>query len=296
VDIRPRSTPGELDELEARHQQGEANVNGGQSLWLRGDAGTSELPVTADTAAALLGSGATASRRQALIVNDQTALRASLMQLHLGLAGFHMTNLADGAKAIAVGRTMRFDVIVLDIASPSVDGITVCQALRAEGPNVNTPILMLNGRGTESDQVAALATGADDYITKPFRIRDLMARIDALLRRHNRTPQSSRKRTELIERRGVLVNVEKRTAIANGQRVDLTKQEFELLHVLMSRPGIVFSREALLSKVWGGNTHVIVRTVDAVISRLRRKLEVTPHAPELILTVWGVGYKCADVD
>jgi DNA-binding response OmpR family regulator len=253
-----------------------------------------EVPVRQDMAAALSVSAGSASTRQVLVVDDETPIR-ELVQLHLSLAGFDVTELGDGARAVAVGRTVRFDMIVLDVLLPRVDGITVCQALRAQGSNVDTPILMLTARDAESDIVVGLESGADDYMTKPFGMRELMARVNALLRRHNRTARVSPHGTRVIERRGVLVDVDKRIAIANGQVVDLTKQEFELLHLLLSRPGIVFSREALLSKVWGGATYVTVRTVDAVISRLRRKLEVELHDSELILTVWGVGYKCADV-
>jgi DNA-binding response OmpR family regulator len=272
----------------------EANVNE-LSLWLRPDRlERNELPVGQAKAAPLSASVGTMSTRQALVVDDDARTR-ELVQLHLGLAGYDVTELSDGASAVAFGRAARFDVIVLDVLLPRVDGITVCQALRAQGSNVDTPILMLAARGTESDKVVGLESGADDYMTKPFGMRELMARVNALLRRHNRTAQVSPDGPGVIERRGVLVDVDKRIAIANGQVVDLTKQEFELLHLLLSRPGIVFSREALLSKVWGGDTYVTVRTVDTVISRLRRKLEVEPHDPELILTVWGVGYKCADV-
>src|SRR5262249_6123606 len=253
-----------------------------------------EMLIDQDFGAAFSASAGTAASRQALVVDDEAPVR-ELVRLHLGVAGFDVTELGDGARAVAIGRTARFDVIILDILLHDVDGITVCQALRAQGPNVDTPILMLTARDAESDKVVGVESGADDCITKPFGMRELMARIKALLRRYSRTAHMSPDGPSVIERRGVLVDIDKRLATANGQAVDLTRQEFELLHLLLSRPGIVVSREALLSKVWGGGTYVTVRTVDTVISRLRRKLEVEPHDPELILTVWGVGYKCADV-
>ena len=212
------------------------------SLWLRRDRlERNELPVGQAKAAPLSASVGTASTRQALLVDDEAPAR-ELVHVHLGLAGFDVTELSDGASAVAIGRAARFDVIVLDVLLPRVDGITVCQALRAEGSNVDTPILMLAARGTESDKVVGLESGADDYMTKPFGMRELMARVNALLRRHHRTAQVSPDGTGVIERRGVLVDVDKRIAIANGQVVDLTRQEFELLHLLLSRPGIVFSR------------------------------------------------------
>ena len=268
-------------------------MNGGHSVWLRHHAlERNTMPIEQGIAGRLSESAGTAVRRQALVVDDEAAIR-ELVRLHLGFAGFDVTELGDGSKAVAIGRTARFDVIVLDVLLPGVDGISVCQALRSQGPNVDTPIVMLTARDAESDTVVGFENGADDCVAKPFGMRELIARINALMRRHSRAAQSSG--TGVIERRGVLVDVDKRLAIANGQVVDLTKQEFELLHLLVSRPGIVFSRAALLSKVWGGDTYVTVRTVDTVISHLRRKLEVEPQDPELILTVWGVGYKCADV-
>jgi DNA-binding response OmpR family regulator len=156
-------------------------------------------------------------------------------------------------------------------------------------------MLMLSPKGSEADIVVGLESGADDYLSKPFGTRELMARVHALVRRHDRADHTSQAR-EVIERRGVLIDPHKRTATANGQRVDLTRQEFDLLHLLLSRPGIVFSRDALLAKVEGGRTYVTKRTVDALISRLRRKLEADPQDPKLILTAWGVGYKCVDAE
>src|SRR5262245_25203917 len=253
-----------------------------------------EMLIDQDFGAAFSASAGTAASRQALVVDDEAPVR-ELVRLHLGVAGFDVTELGDGAKAVAIGRTARFDLIVLDIMLHGVDGITVCQTLRAQGPNVDTPILMLTARDAELDKVVGLESGADDCLTKPFEMRELKARINALLRRQSRTAQVSPDGTAVIGRGGVLVDVDKRLAIANGQAVELTKQEFDLLHLLLTRPGIVFSREALLARLWGGDTYVTVRSVDTLVSRLRRKLEVAPHAPELILTVWGVGYKCADV-
>lgn len=249
---------------------------------------------TRDVSAAIPVSDDAAVAIQALVVDAEARTR-QLLGLHLGLAGFEVTEIADGAQALAIGRTARFDVIVLDMTLPGIDGITACQALRDQGPNVDSPILMLTATDSESDTVLALDSGADDCLMKPFGIRELVARVHAVLRRHTRTTRAALRRTGVLHRRGVLVDVDRRITVANGQPVDLTKQEFELLHILLARPGVVFSREALLAKVWGGGTYVTKRTVDTVIGRLRSKLEPDPHAPQLILTVWGVGYKCADV-
>lgn len=238
---------------------------------------------------------ATPGARRALVVDHEAAAR-SLIRLHLALAGFDVIELDDGANAIALGRTARFDVIVLDATLPEVDGLAVCSALRAHGPNTDTPLLMLSARDSEADRVVGLESGADDYMGKPFGTRELIARVKALLRRHERAGPAAAP-PAAVERRGVSLDVHKRIATARGQIIELTRQEFDLLHVLLSRPGVVFSREALVAKVRGGaDTYVTRRTVDTVISRLRQKLEPHPDKPALILTAWGVGYKCADVE
>jgi DNA-binding response OmpR family regulator len=240
--------------------------------------------------------GHVASSRQVLIVEDEAPIR-ELVQLHLGLTGFGVTEIADGRAAVDVIRSRAFDLIVLDVMLPGIDGITLCRVARAEGANTNTPILMLTARDTESDKVLGLESGADDYLTKPFGMRELMARVGALLRRAARSavpaePPPAR----LLEFARLTIDVEKRQVVAHGQAVDLTRQEFDLLQLLASRPGIVFSRMALLTKIWSGDEYVTERTVDTVVSRLRKKIERDAQDPELILTAWGVGYKFADVD
>jgi DNA-binding response OmpR family regulator len=233
--------------------------------------------------------------RRALVVEDEAAIR-EVVGLHLTLGGFDVANASDGVGALDLVRTTPFDLIVLDVMLPGVDGITVCRVARGGGPNAATPILMLTAKDTESDTVVGLESGADDYMTKPFGVRELMARVGALLRRHVRREAAEPGAARAVERRGVLLNVDKRQAHVRGQPIELTKQEFDLLHLLVGHPGIVFSRDALLGKVWGGDTYVTERTVDTVVSRLRRKIEVDPQDPELILTAWGVGYKFADAD
>jgi DNA-binding response OmpR family regulator len=180
---------------------------------------------------------------------------------------------------------------------PDFDGITVCRAVRAGTPNKVTPILMLTARDTESDKVLGLESGADDYLTKPFGIRELMARVGALLRRHQAPePPPERPDAGQFTSRGIRIDRERRTAHVGDAPVELTRQEFDLLALLASRPGIVFSRAALLARIWSGDTYVTERTVDSVVSRLRKKVETEPDDPELILTAWGVGYKFADSD
>jgi two-component system alkaline phosphatase synthesis response regulator PhoP len=231
--------------------------------------------------------------RRALVVDHDVSTRA-LARLHLVLAGFDVTELGDGANAIATGRIIPFDQIVIDAALPEVDGLAVCAAMRAHGPNKDTPILMVGVRQSEADRVIALESGADDFMGKPFGTRELIARVNALMRRQRRVEAEP---PAVIERCGVVLDLGRRVAIARGQVVDLTRQEFDLLHVLLSRPGIVLSRDALTAKIHGEEgRYVTRRTVDTLVSRLRQKLEADPDKPALILTAWGVGYKCADAD
>jgi DNA-binding response OmpR family regulator len=230
-----------------------------------------------------------------LVVEDESAIR-ELLRLHLSLAGFDVTEIGDGTRALELARTQRFDLIVLDVMLPGIDGVTICRASRVEGANVTTPILMVTARDTESDTVIGLESGADDYLAKPFGMRELMARVHALLRRAARSSEPSEAGPRAVHTGDLVIDVERRAASVRGEPIELTKQEFDLLHLLAMRPGIVFSREGLLARVWGGDTYVTERTVDTVVSRLRRKIERDAQDPELILTAWGVGYKFADVD
>jgi len=239
------------------------------------------------------GSSTNAPARKVLLVEDEAAIR-ELLRLHLSLAGFAIEEVGDGQAALERLRTTPFDLMILDVMLPGLDGITVCRTIRAQGVNMTTPILMLTALDTESDTVIGLESGADDYLTKPFGIRELMARVGAILRRnqHGAVEGAGARR---VQSHDVTLDAERRLAIVRGEPVELTKQEFDLLYLIAARPGIVFSRAALLAKVWNGDTYVTERTVDTVVSRLRRKIERDAQDPSLILTAWGVGYKFADV-
>jgi DNA-binding response OmpR family regulator len=234
-------------------------------------------------------------RRRILVVEDESAIR-ELLRLHLSLAGFDIEEIGEGAAALERTRSDRFDLIVLDLMLPGLDGITLCRAVRGQGANLATPILMLTARDSESDKVLGLESGADDYLTKPFGIREMLARVGAILRRNDRVEAHALAAARRVHSRDVTLDSERREAVVRGAAVDLTKQEFDLLYLLAARPGIVFSRAALLSKVWSDDVYVTERTVDTVVSRLRRKIERDAQDPELILTAWGVGYKFADVE
>ena len=232
--------------------------------------------------------------RRALIVEDESAIR-EIVRLHLSLAEFETEEVADGHAALDRLRAQRFDLVVLDVMLPGVDGVTVCRALRAGGPNQRAGVLMLTARDTEPEKVMGLESGADDYVTKPFGVREFMARVAAVLRRASGGPREpDRTGSGIVTSAEVTLDPERRQARVRGDLVELTRQEFEILYVLASRRGIVFSRAALIAKVWGGDTYVTERTVDSVVSRLRRKIEQDPDDPEMILTAWGVGYKFVD--
>ena len=232
-------------------------------------------------------------QRRALVVEDELPVR-ELLRLHLDLAGFDVEESADGRDALRRLRESAFNLVILDVMLPGLDGVSLCRAIRAGGPNVGTPILMLTARDSESDKVLGLESGADDYLTKPFGIRELLARVGAITRRHGRDADRAAGTKGRTSAAHVQLDPERREALVRGTRIELTRQEFDLLYQLANRPGIVYSRAALLQNVWSDDTYVTERTVDTVISRLRRKIERDPQDPELILTAWGVGYKFVD--
>jgi DNA-binding response OmpR family regulator len=235
-------------------------------------------------------------RPSVLVVEDEARIR-ELLALHLQLEGLAPTEAIDGDSGLSLARARRFDLIILDLMLPGIDGVTVCRALRRDSVNADTPILMLTARRDESDKVLGLDSGADDYLTKPFGIRELLARIRALLRRGHaaQTRPAAAGAGAAIVYKHIEIDPARRRVLVGQREVDLTFNEFELLYVLVSSPGIVFSREALLSKVWKDQTFVTVRSVDTLVKRVRKKIEADPAEPEVILTVWGAGYKAADV-
>ena len=227
-----------------------------------------------------------------LVVEDDQHIR-ELVVLHLRLEGLEAVSAGDGAEGLRTARSERFDLIILDVMLPGLDGITVTRAIRREPHLQDVPILMLTARREESDKVDGLESGADDYLTKPFGIREFIARVRALLRRRRATASASAHQAP-VTAAGLLVDPARRLTRVNDRDVELTAHEFELLYVLASNPGIVFSRDALVQRVWGNDTHITERSVDTLIKRLRKKIEADPAEPRYISTVWGTGYKFAD--
>jgi DNA-binding response OmpR family regulator len=233
-----------------------------------------------------------------LVVEDEPRIR-ELVTLHLELEGLTCQPAGDGTEALRLVRAEPFDLVVLDLMLPGLDGITICRAIRRDSPNADVPILMLTARGDEADKVLGLESGADDYLVKPFSVRELVARARALLRRPrlSRLPAAATVAApRSIVAGDLTIDPARRQVSAGARHVDLTAREFDLLYLLASHRGVVFSREALLARVWKGDTFVTERSVDTLIKRLRKKIEDDPANPTHLLTVWGTGYKFADTE
>jgi DNA-binding response OmpR family regulator len=229
-----------------------------------------------------------------LVVEDEPNIR-ELVCLHLRHEGYVCDGVGDGQSALDRAVAEPYDLMVLDVMLPGIDGLSLCRAIRNGRLNHDVPILILTARREEADKVVGLESGADDYLTKPFGVRELVARARALLRRPRRPVDAAAVSADLIRVHAIEIDVPKRRVRLNGQDVELTDQEFRLLHLMATHAGIVFSREALLAKIWRGDTFVTVRSVDTLVKRLRRRIESDPANPTHLLTVWGVGYKFADV-
>jgi two-component system, OmpR family, alkaline phosphatase synthesis response regulator PhoP len=235
-------------------------------------------------------------RARVLVVEDEEAIR-DLIGFHLDLAGFEAVPCADGRVGLRVATEQPFDLIILDVVLPSLDGVTLCQAIRKDGVNREVPILMVTARREESDRVMGLESGADDYLTKPFGIREFVARTRALMRRPRstwRSPSAPLDRLT-VSLLGVTIDPMRRRVTCDDRVVPLTPQEFNLLHLLASNAGVVFEREELLTRVWRDDVFVTERGVDTLIKRLRRKIEKDSSRPTRIITVRGAGYKFGEV-
>jgi len=226
-----------------------------------------------------------------LLVDDEDSVQ-KLLTYPLERDGFRVVQARDGEQAIRLFGDEHIDLVVLDLMLPKVDGLEVCKRLRADS---NVPIIMLTARGEELDKVLGLELGADDYITKPFSIREFRSRVRALLRRAGLPREREREReTETIEAGELKVDPARRTVELAGEPVQLTYVEFELLTTLASEPARVFTREMLLRALWGDSAYREPRTIDVHVRHLREKLERDPREPEYIFTVRGVGYRFRD--
>ena len=224
-----------------------------------------------------------------LLVDDEESVQ-KLLAYPLEREGFRVVQARDGQEALERFAAERIDLVVLDLMLPKLDGLEVCKRLRATS---TVPIIMLTARDDELDKVLGLELGADDYITKPFSIREFRSRVRALLRRAS-IPREGGAEDELIEADGLRIDAGRRTVELEGRPIRLTYVEFELLRALAAHPGRVYSRRMLLEALWGGSDYREPRTIDVHVRHLREKLETDPREPEFILTVRGVGYRFRD--
>ena len=226
-----------------------------------------------------------------ILVVDDEKLLVKGMKFNLENEGYEVTTAYDGAAAVELEKKENFDLIVMDVMMPGLSGSDACMKIREFS---DVPVIMLTARSEDADKIIGLESGADDYITKPFNILELKARIRALLRRANAAPQQKQPETLLLTAGGITLDPEQRVAVKNGEIVELTAKEYDLVELLVKNPRRVYSRENLMDLVWGYTYAGDYRTVDVHIRRLREKLEENPAAPQHILTKWGVGYYLKD--
>ncbi len=225
-----------------------------------------------------------------LLVDDEHAVQ-TLLTYPLRKEGYEVVGAMDGQEALDRFGEQRFDLVVLDIMLPRLDGIEVCRRLRTRS---QVPIIMLTAKGDEIDKVVGLEMGADDYITKPFSVREFRSRVKAALRRGKMGGRGGSTGEERISAGELEIDFERRATVVRGEPVALTYVEFEILAALADAPGRVYTRENLLEQVWGDSTYRDPRTVDVHIRHLREKLETDPKKPEYLFTVRGVGYRFRD--
>jgi two-component system, OmpR family, response regulator len=225
--------------------------------------------------------------KRILVVEDDPTL-LSVLEYNLTKEGFGVIKAIDGVQGLEAARTQKPDFVILDVMLPKMNGFEVCRILRQE---MTVPIFILTAKDDEIDKVVGLDLGADDYMTKPFKIRELMARIRAILRRSEMSDSRSSGADSLIKTGEIEIDAARHKATLKGSPLNLTPKEFELLSFLARNPGIVFNREHLLEKVWGYNYAGDTRTVDVHIRWLREKIENNPEEPKYLITLRGVGYK-----
>ncbi len=228
------------------------------------------------------------NNKKILVIEDEVDI-AQLIHIHLSDITPDITLIHDGEQAMRWIQKDHWDAILLDIKLPKVDGLALCRLIRAE--NKQVPILMLTAKSTELDRVLGLELGADDYLTKPFSVLELVARVKALLRRADACTLANENETQPITCEGMVINPSQRSVTVDGSEVKLTAKEFDLLHFFAKNPARVYNRSQLLDRVWGYGHEGYEHTVNSHMNRLRSKIETDNQHPKFIETVWGVGYK-----
>ena len=227
--------------------------------------------------------------KKVLVVDDEKLIVKGL-RFSLEQEGMEVDCAYDGEEALEYARAKEYDIVLLDVMLPKLDGFEVCQQIREFS---NMPIIMLTAKGEDMDKILGLEYGADDYITKPFNILEIKARIKAIMRRTGRTEKEQK--TRVVEAADLKMDLDSRRLFIAGREINLTAKEFDLLELMALNPGKVYSRENLLNTVWGYEYPGDVRTVDVHIRRLREKIEANPSEPKYVHTKWGVGYYFQDV-
>jgi len=224
-----------------------------------------------------------------LVIEDNVDI-ANLIKVNLRSKNMQVDHAADGQAGLDMALSRSYQLIILDLMLPGMDGMDVCRMLRNK--KIYTPVLMLTARTSELDRVLGLEAGADDYLTKPFSVPELVARVNAIIRRSEQyQPAPDSKIPERLSFGSLSVDPESRQVLVDGDSIELTAKEFDLLWHFASHPGRVYTREQLLSKVWGYGHSGYEHTVNSHINRLRSKIETDPASPRYVITVWGVGYK-----
>lgn len=226
--------------------------------------------------------------KRILVIEDNADL-ANLLALHLGDLSYQVELAEDGLEGLAKAESSHYDMIILDLMLPGIDGIEICRRLRRH--ELHVPVLMLTAKSSEIDRVLGLEIGADDYVTKPFSISELLARVKAIFRRIEQHAKNPSEETEIIRFGSLIVDPEKRKVTLKEKIIDLTAKEFDLLLHFVLHPGRVFTRGQLLDSVWGYGHEGYEHTVNSHINRLRSKIEDDPAHPRYVITVWGVGYR-----
>ena len=231
--------------------------------------------------------------KQILVVEDDLDI-GRLLEMHLTDTAYAVEIAKTGEDGLQCVLSKRYDLIILDVMLPGIDGLEICRQLRSLP--TYTPILMLTAKSSEIDRVLGLEVGADDYVTKPFSVRELLARVKALFRRSEAFRDKTQDVQKTIRAKGLFIDVEKRKVTVRGSLRDLTAKEFDLLLQFASHPGRVYTRSQLLDSVWGYGHDGYEHTVNSHINRLRAKIEKDSAKPDFILTVWGVGYKFCEIE
>lgn len=229
--------------------------------------------------------------QKVLVIEDDPDI-IELLNIHLEDLNCEVTKCMNGLEGFEKASKNEYDLIILDLMLPEMDGISICQKLRAL--DIFTPILMLTAKSEEFDKVMGLESGADDYLTKPFGIREFIARVKAILRRQQRQSTPTQNSGKTIVKGQLEIDIDMRKVLIEGSRIDLTPKEFELLVLMAENPGKSYNRDQLLSSIWGYEFSGYEHTVNSHINRLRSKIEKDVSSPQYILTTWGVGYRFND--